>query len=87
MADVQKNVTIKDETGQKLVGINLCILVFHISLERSKLLQIQDVFRSLKEKKQNLGRLFISPGMSMGVERMKLNGSLHTCLLKRIHMI
>ena len=60
MADIQKNATIKDETGEKLVGINLCILVFHSILECSKLLQIQDVFKSLKEKKQKLGRLFIS---------------------------
>ena len=42
MADVQKNVTTKDETGEKLVEINLCILVFHSILECSKLLQIQD---------------------------------------------
>ena len=48
---------------------------------------LQDVLKSLKEQKQNLGRLFIFSGMSMGAERMELHGSLHTCLLKRIHMI
>ena len=53
MADVQKNVTMKDGTGEKPVGINLCILVFHSILESSKLLQTQDVFKSLKEKKEN----------------------------------
>ena len=48
-ADIRKNVIIKDETGEKLVGMNLCILVFHSILECSKLLQIQDVFIERKE--------------------------------------
>ena len=69
MADVQKNVTMKYGTGEKPVGINLCILVFHSILESSKLLQTQDVFKSLKEKKENLGRPFTTETDRLRIQR------------------